>query len=43
MQDWQQHIAPLVRNPTLRDPLLYTNQPNYREHILIIMLNFAAG
>lgn len=33
MQDWQQHIAPLVRNPTLRDPLLYTNQPNYREHI----------
>ena len=33
LQNWRQHIAPFVRNPTLQDPLLYTNQPNFREHV----------
>ena len=33
VQDWQKHIAPLVRNPSLRDPHLYTNQPDFRKHI----------
>jgi asparagine synthase (glutamine-hydrolysing) len=31
--DWEAHIAGFVRNPILRDPELYTKNPNFREHV----------
>jgi asparagine synthase (glutamine-hydrolysing) len=32
---WQEHVAPLVRNPMLTDPLLFVRDPGFRDHILL--------
>lgn len=32
---WQAHVAPLVRNPYLRNPLLYFDNPDFRDHIYL--------
>jgi asparagine synthase (glutamine-hydrolysing) len=33
LQNWETHIAGLVRNPTLRDPDLYRRDPAFRKHV----------
>jgi asparagine synthase (glutamine-hydrolysing) len=33
LRDWEQHIAGFVRNPILRDPQLYTRNPDFRAHV----------
>ena len=33
LKAWQEHILPIIRNPLLQDPELYTKNPNFREHI----------
>ncbi|MDQ7834248.1 MAG: asparagine synthase (glutamine-hydrolyzing) [Humidesulfovibrio sp.] len=33
--DWVTHIQPLIRNPFLRDPDYYANNPLRREHMLL--------
>ena len=30
---WQKHVAPVVRNNLLQDPLLYVKNPQFREHV----------
>jgi asparagine synthase (glutamine-hydrolysing) len=32
---WQATVAPLVRNPHLRNPLLYFDNPEFRDHIYL--------
>jgi asparagine synthase (glutamine-hydrolysing) len=32
---WQANVAPLVRNPYLRNPLLYFDNPGFRDHIYL--------
>jgi len=32
---WQANVAPLVRNPYLRNPLLYFDNPKFRDHIYL--------
>jgi len=39
---WQEHVAPLVRNPHLRDPLLFVHTPGFRDHILLNRERFRA-
>lgn len=31
--DWEEHIKPMVRNPHLRNPDLYAENPNFRDHV----------
>jgi asparagine synthase (glutamine-hydrolysing) len=33
LQDWQEHIQPIVRNPFLKDPDFYVKNPASRSHI----------
>ena len=33
LNTWREHIAPLVRNPMLRDPDLYHDDPEFRDHV----------
>lgn len=33
LEEWQEHILPIVRNPHLRDPHLYEKDINFRDHI----------
>ncbi len=33
LNDWKENILPFVRNPILRNPNLYKETPNYREHV----------
>ncbi|MGV8056590.1 MAG: asparagine synthase (glutamine-hydrolyzing) [Smithellaceae bacterium] len=33
LADWQRHVAPSVRNELLKNPLLYVNNPQFRDHI----------
>ncbi len=33
LKEWEENILPLVRNPVFRSPNLYSEQPDYREHI----------
>ena len=33
LNDWKENILPCVRNPILRNPNLYWETPNYREHV----------
>ncbi|HPJ96675.1 MAG TPA: asparagine synthase (glutamine-hydrolyzing) [Syntrophales bacterium] len=33
LADWQTNIARFVRNPILKDPDLYSRDPNFREHV----------
>jgi asparagine synthase (glutamine-hydrolysing) len=39
---WREHVAPLVRNPMLTDPLLFVHAPDYRDHILLQRDRFRA-
>jgi len=39
---WQEHVAPLVRNPELNDPLLFVRDPGFRGHILLQRDRFRA-
>ena len=39
---WQDHVAPLVRNPRLTDPLLFVHEPGFRDHILLQRDRFRA-
>ncbi|MCC6221281.1 MAG: asparagine synthase (glutamine-hydrolyzing) [Deltaproteobacteria bacterium] len=32
LADWQRYLAPIVRNPYLKNPLLYVEDPTVREH-----------
>lgn len=33
LEEWREHILPIVRNPHLQDPELYDKDINFREHI----------
>ena len=33
LNDWQQHISKMVRNPNLKNPYLFDEMPEFREHI----------
>lgn len=33
LADWQQHIGKFIRNPDLKNPNLYQEDPNYRQHV----------
>lgn len=33
--DWQRHVRPIVRNPHLQDPDLYSAKPQFRDHIYL--------
>lgn len=35
LQDWQTHLAPIVRNPHLQNPELYDRDPDFRGHIYL--------
>lgn len=39
---WQRHIAPVVRNPYLKNPLLYMENPACRDHVYLGRDEFAA-
>ncbi|MCR6737153.1 MAG: asparagine synthase (glutamine-hydrolyzing) [Afipia sp.] len=32
---WREHIYPIVRNPHLRNPALFVNDPSFRDHIFL--------
>ncbi len=33
LSDWQEQVARFIRNPLLKDPNLYEENPGYREHV----------
>jgi asparagine synthase (glutamine-hydrolysing) len=39
---WEEHVAPLVRNPRLQDPLLFVRDPGFRDHIFLNRDRFRA-
>jgi asparagine synthase (glutamine-hydrolysing) len=39
---WRRHIQPVVRNPFLGNPDLFTNDPDFRDHIFLDSEGFAA-
>ncbi len=39
---WETHIAPIVRNPYLKNPRLYFDNPDCRDHIFLDSDGFAA-
>lgn len=41
-EEWQQHIASIVRNPHLQNPDLYAENPNFRGHIYLNNDEFAS-
>lgn len=40
---WQEHIRPVVRNPHLGDPRLFSDDPTFRDHIYLDREAFAAA
>jgi asparagine synthase (glutamine-hydrolysing) len=38
---WQEHVRPLVRNPFLKDPNLFVERPDFRDHIYLDAIGFA--
>ena len=38
---WEEHVKPLVRNPYLRNPELFTEDPGFRDHIFLDADDFA--
>ncbi|MEW6664762.1 MAG: asparagine synthase (glutamine-hydrolyzing) [Thermodesulfobacteriota bacterium] len=42
LENWKGHIAPIVRNPLLQDPLAFVKNPAQREHIYLEAEEFAA-
>jgi asparagine synthase (glutamine-hydrolysing) len=39
---WEQHVKPVVRNPFLSNPDLFTDDPAFRDHIYLDAAGFAA-
>lgn len=39
---WARHVRPIVRNPFLRDPDLFINSPNFRDHIFLDSKQFSS-
>jgi len=39
--DWKCHVRPIVRNPHLQNPDLYSDQPQFRDHIYLNREGFA--
>jgi asparagine synthase (glutamine-hydrolysing) len=35
IENWQEHIAPIVRNPFLQDPYYFIEDPSRRQHIFL--------
>ena len=33
LRGWKKHIFPLIRNPLFRNPNIYIENPNFRDHI----------
>jgi asparagine synthase (glutamine-hydrolysing) len=42
LKAWEEHVAPLVRNPRLKDPLLFVREPGFRDHIFLNRDRFRA-
>jgi len=42
LDDWQRHIAPIIRNPYMQNPKMYFDQPGIRTHIYLNRDDFAA-
>jgi len=40
-EDWRRVVAPIVRNPYLRDPDCFVNNPDLRDHIYLDAAEFA--
>lgn len=40
---WETHVKPLVRNPFLRNPRLFVDAPEFREHIFLNVDEFRAA
>ncbi len=40
--EWRERILPLVRNPHLRDPGLFTRDPTFRDHVFLDQAAFSA-
>src|SRR5262249_4456878 len=41
LEEWHQHVGPLVRNPFLRDPDYFIMNPSARDHIYLDAEEFA--
>lgn len=41
LKEWQEHVAPIVRNPFLRNPDYFLQQPDSRDHIYLDADEFA--
>ncbi|MEX2195762.1 MAG: asparagine synthase (glutamine-hydrolyzing) [Thermoleophilaceae bacterium] len=39
---WREHVAPVVRNPHLKDPDLFVKDPGFRDHIYLDADEFAS-
>ena len=42
LEAWRRHIQPIVRNPYLSNPDLFTEDPDFRDHIFLNNEGFAA-
>jgi asparagine synthase (glutamine-hydrolysing) len=42
IDNWQEHIAPIVRNPFLQDPYYFVDDPSRRQHIYLDAEEFAS-
>ena len=40
LDNWEKKVAPLVRNPYLKDPKYFVDNPDSREHIFLDSKNF---
>jgi len=40
IENWTREIKPIVRNPYLRDPLRFVNDPSFRDHIYLHAYKF---
>lgn len=41
VRNWEQHVKPLVLNPFLSNPNLFTKTPDFREHLILDAAEFA--
>ena len=41
LEAWTEHIAPLVRNPHLKNPRLYVENPDFRDHVFLNREDFS--
>lgn len=42
LANWRQHVAPHVRNPLLKNPMRFVEQPSFRDHIYLNCDEFAS-